>query len=103
MIKDNTQNVHLDFPWRCCRRETSGILLFFLPWVWLVPFAMISYETYFQSCYKKCICKLQYIYGSRMTVLYHIYFLQLWKCWTCFWDNELSELYQQHGLFIPLI
>jgi hypothetical protein len=57
MIKDNAQNVHLAFPCRHCRREISGTLHFFPPWVWLVPFAIISYETSFQSCYKMCICR----------------------------------------------
>ena len=45
--------------------------------VWLGLFTMLSYKMSFHSCYTMWISRLGFIYGSRMTVLHHIFFFHL--------------------------
>jgi len=87
------QIVHLAFPCRNCRRETSGTLL--------SPtslFTTFSHRTPFQSCCNMPICRLGFSYGPRMMVLLHIFFsLFGYSRRTCFrnmcstrWTNSMA-------------
>jgi hypothetical protein len=55
MINDNAQNVHLDFPCRHCRRETSGTVFFFhhrsdwVPFPWFPILPELLQDVYLQT------------------------------------------------------
>lgn len=60
-------SVHLEFP---CRLWDSVFCH-----VWRGLFTTISYEISFQNCLKMWNCTLEFIYGSCMIILHHIFFL----------------------------
>jgi hypothetical protein len=94
----NAQNIHLEFPCRRYRRP------YFFYNVWMGPFAVISYETSFQSCFKIWVSRVWFIYDSCMRVLHHIFFLQFGNSWTTrFRNSGQDDVDQRHSLLLPLI
>jgi len=61
--------------------------------IWLAIFTTMSYEMSFQSCCKMWICRLEFIYGSCMMVLHHIFFFHFRNSWTtCFHNKGKSNM-----------
>jgi hypothetical protein len=94
---ENAQSVHLQSQCRHCRRQTSGTLPSSTTSDGGGLFTAISFETSFQSCCKIWICRVDFIYGSCMMVLQHIFFLQFGNFltttatrWTCIMASSFS-------------